>query len=78
MIRQIGLPLRSRGRVDHVLRSGDVGTYGPAPTRCNPFPPTNLTVYLGTDPTSRKVQEVKARGDAVLVYQRVRDRACVV
>ena len=55
------------------------GPTGPSARTVQPFPADeNLTVYLGTDPTSRKVQEVKARGDAVLVYQRVRDRACVV
>ncbi|WP_320669063.1 pyridoxamine 5'-phosphate oxidase family protein [Patulibacter defluvii] len=52
---------------------------GPTARTVQPFPPDrDLTVHLGTDPTSRKAAQIDANGEAVVIFQRNRDGACVV
>jgi general stress protein 26 len=40
--------------------------------------PGSLAVHIGTAPQSRKVAEMRETGEALLVYERDRDAACVV
>ncbi|QKT07320.1 pyridoxamine 5'-phosphate oxidase family protein [Gordonia sp. X0973] len=55
------------------------GPAGPTARLVQPFPADDeLVVHLGTDPTSRKARQIRADDNVLLVYQRDRDRACVV
>ena len=55
------------------------GPDGPTARTMQPFPPDDdLVVHLGTAPASRKAKQIEATGRALLIYQRNRDRACVI
>jgi general stress protein 26 len=82
---------RARGGVDSVLRAAratmrrkkycllvTAGEDGPAARTLQPFPPgSDLTVWLGTSPRTRKVAELRADPRATLVYQDDSRSACV-
>ena len=55
------------------------GDEGPDARVIQPFrPDRSFRIHLGTAASSRKARQIAATGRAVLVYERDRDRACVV